>query len=181
MRIISGANKGFIIKIPKGLPVRPTTDYCKESLFNILVNAYDFQNLSVLDLFAGTAGISLEFLSRGVKKLKAIDHNDKCCRFITSQFRQLNYGNAECGKADALKFLSKTPDKYDIIFADPPYDYRLHEQLHLLIFQRELLNEGGLFILEHGKETQTAEFDYLSEQRNYGQSILSFFKSPLKK
>jgi len=178
MRIISGTYKGLSIKAPANLPVRPTTDFCKESLFNILTNQVNFNEATVLELFAGTGSISYEFLSRGVKTVLAVDNNAKCCHFISTQFKQLNFRNAQCFKADALKIVPRLSLTFDLIFADPPYEFAFHQKLHEQIFENNLLNPGGIFILEHGKETHAQDFPFLTEQRKYGQSILSFFKNP---
>ena len=152
MRIISGKNKGQKIIFPKNLPVRPTTDMAKESIFNILSNKFSFKNKSVIDLFSGSGNISYEFYSRGVKSIYAIDNNFKCIDFINAKKKDLNI-NIYTIKSDVFKYL-KNSINADIIFADPPYSMD-KEKLNLiieLIFENKILNNSGVFILEHYKK-----------------------------
>ncbi len=122
MRIISGTHKGKRLTAPKKLPVRPTTDMAKEGLFNILNNRFDFEEISVLDLFAGTGNISFEFASRGTKSIVAVDKYPGCLQFINKTAQELGFSIATI-KADVYKYLENTSPKVDIIFADPPYNF----------------------------------------------------------
>ena len=176
MRIISGNYKGKRIIFPKNLPVRPTTDMAKESVFNILNNKYNFNKCTIIDLFAGSGNISYEFYSRGVKNILAVDNNLKCINFIKEQSNKLGM-NISTTKADVSKFL-KNKAKADIIFADPPYamdKYKL-SLIVKLIFNNKILNENGVFILEHYKKIDFSEHRNIIETRTYGDSSFSFFE-----
>ena len=176
MRIISGKNKGQKIIFPKNLPVRPTTDMAKESIFNILSNKFSFKNKSVIDLFSGSGNISYEFYSRGVKSIYAIDNNFKCIDFINAKKKDLNM-NIYTIKNDVFKYLKKGINA-DIIFADPPYSMD-KEKLNLiieLIFGNKILNNGGIFILEHYKKHDFYYHHNFIEKRTYGDSCCSFFE-----
>ena len=178
MRIISGIYKGKRLQAPKNLPVRPTTDMAKESLFNILNNLYYFQDLKVLDLFSGTGNISYEFASRGTKSITAVDGHFGCVKFINATAKQLD-APIHAIKSDVYKYLDKTHQKYDVIFADPPYDFTKEqfEEIIELVFKNELLEEDGLLIVEHSKYTKLDEHDKLSYQKKYGGNMFSFFEN----
>lgn len=177
MRIISGKYKSKRIKAPKNLPVRPTTDMAKEALFNILNNLYYFNDVVVLDLFAGTGNISYEFASRGTEQIFAVDSHYNCIRFINKTASELNC-NIHTSKSDVYKFLEKSNAKYDVIFADPPYDFELEkfEKVIDLVFEKKLLHENGILIVEHSKHTKLNSHKYLSYQKKYGGNIFSFFE-----
>src|SRR5687767_3873418 len=121
MRIIGGSHRSRKINAPD-LPLRPTTDFAKESIFNILDNRFDFERLHVLDLFSGTGAISYEFASRGTKHITAVEKNLKAFKFIREKAAEFGFNSIHVLKTDAFRFLEKCSDKYDIIFADPPYD-----------------------------------------------------------
>ncbi|MBZ9779207.1 RsmD family RNA methyltransferase [Psychroflexus sp. CAK8W] len=177
MRIVSGSLKGRRIIAPKKLPVRPTTDMAKEGLFNILNNRLHFRDLEVIDLFAGIGSISFEFISRGTQRITAVDSNYDCIKFLTKTSEELDL-NLNIIKSDVFDFLEKTPQKADLIFADPPYGIPLEEfeRIENTIRERKLLNEDGLLIIEHSKHTKLEHIDTFSEQRRYGNSVFSFFK-----
>lgn len=177
MRIISGKHKSKRISAPKNLPVRPTTDMAKESLFNILNNTYYFDNISVLDLFAGTGNISYEFASRGTETIYAVDANYGCIKFINQTSKELDL-NINTYKSDVYKFLEKTPLKSDVIFADPPYDFEASQFLKIadLVFEKELLNEEGILVIEHSKHTDLTEHPKHSYDKRYGGNVFSFFE-----
>lgn len=175
MRIISGTNRGRKIVAPKNLPVRPTTDLAKESLFNILNNTIDFDSVEVLDLFAGTGNISYEFASRGSKFITSVDLDFNCTSFIEKTATQLNFTAILAVRSDAFAYLEKTSQQWDIIFADPPYDCPGIEKLASSIVQRKLLKPGGMFILEHDKSIDFSEFDSFYQHRKYGKVNFSFF------
>jgi 16S rRNA (guanine(966)-N(2))-methyltransferase RsmD len=176
MRIISGKNKGRKIIAPTSLPVRPTTDMAKESLFNILRNYVDWEDLSVLDLFAGTGNISYEFASRGCQTIVSVDKNFKCTSFIKLTAEKLKFDNLQVLQSDYKQFLTRTHLKWDLIFADPPYDMAGFAEIPDLIFQNNCLNEDGWFILEHDKSQDFSSHFAFHEQRNYGKVNFSFFK-----
>ena len=177
MRIISGSQKGRKIKAPKKLPVRPTTDLAKESLFNILNNYYYFDTISVIDLFSGTGNIAFEFASRGTKKIHAVDNNYHCIKFIDKTSASFGF-SINSYKNDVLKFLEKTPLTTDIIFADPPYDMDLEKFLEIItiVFDRKLLNQDGLLIVEHSKHMDVSDNIFFRDSKKYGNSVFSFFE-----
>ncbi|WP_317896891.1 RsmD family RNA methyltransferase [Aurantibacillus circumpalustris] len=176
MRIIGGTHKGKVIKVPKDLPVRPTTDFAKEGLFNILSNKLDFENLSVLDLFSGTGHISLEFASRGAGTIVSVDKHFKCSGFLKSISKELNF-NINSIKSDVFDFLKNTTLKFDLIFADPPYDLNEIPDIHKFVFDKGLLNANGLLIIEHGQRTKLEDLKGFTQHRKYGNVNFSFFEN----
>jgi len=177
MRIISGKYKGRRISPPKGLPVRPTTDMSKEALFNVLNNHFSFEGLKVLDLFSGTGNISYEFASRGSTPITSVDGDFGCVKFIKQVASEYDF-NIAATKSDVFSFLEKNKTTYDIIFADPPYglDQKTFERIVLLVFDKGLLNEEGMMIIEHSKYTKLDHMINFSFQKSYGGSIFSFFE-----
>ncbi len=178
MRIVSGKFKGKKIVAPGKLPVRPTTDFAKEGLFNILNNRYDFEDLEVLDLFAGTGNISYEFASRGVQQICCVDAHFGCVKFIQKTAEELEIP-IQTVKSDVFKYLRAESHAYDIIFADPPYDFSFEQMKELLqlIYENKLLKEDGVVIIEHTKHLELSEADGYTESRRYGGSVFSFFQS----
>lgn len=179
MRIISGKLKGKRIVAPKNLPVRPTTDMAKESLFNILNNHYYFEGISVIDLFSGTGNIAYEFASRGTQNIYAIDGHFNCVRFIHKTAQELDLP-IHAYKSDVFKFLDKTNLQSDIIFADPPYNWEASEFLKMAdkVFEKNLLTEDGMLIIEHSKHTDLSEHPQFSFSKKYGGNVFSFFEIP---
>jgi 16S rRNA (guanine(966)-N(2))-methyltransferase RsmD len=177
MRIISGKHKSRRLSAPKNLPVRPTTDMAKESLFNILNNSYYFDNITVIDLFAGTGNISYEFASRGTKEVYAIDAHFACIKYINETAKNLDLP-INTYKIDVYKFLEKTSLQADVIFADPPYDFESEQFLKIvdLVFERKLLTEQGVLIVEHSKHTDLTNHTKHSYDKRYGGNVFSFFK-----
>lgn len=177
MRIISGKYKGRRISPPKNLPVRPTTDMSKEALFNVLRNHFNFDGLKVLDLFSGTGNISYEFASRGSDNITCVDGDFGCVKFIKQTATEFDF-NIAAIKSDVLKFIEKCNAKYDIIFADPPYafDQKTFEKIVTSIFERDLLEEEGMMIIEHSKYTKLDHMIHFSFKKSYGGSIFSFFE-----
>lgn len=176
MRIISGTHKGRRLTAPKNLPVRPTTDFAKEALFNILRSRLFFDEISVLDLFAGTGNISFEFASRGVPHITSVDSHQGCVQYITKIAGELSFP-ITAKNADAIKYLEDTAERFDIIFIDPPYDFDISkfEDILQLIMERKILKEEGTFIIEHAKEKDLSGLSHFSEARKYGGSVFSFF------
>jgi 16S rRNA (guanine(966)-N(2))-methyltransferase RsmD len=175
MRIIAGELRGRRLKPPTSLPIRPTTDLAKESLFNILRNKIEFEQSEVLDIFAGTGGISFEFISRGVKRVTAVDINPKCIEFIKDTCESLTIKNLFALRSDVFGFLGRSQQSFDVVFADPPYDLKQFELVPTLVL-RSFVKEGGLFILEHSKESDFKSNPFFIEQRTYGKVNFSFFK-----
>tara|TARA_R110000868_G_scaffold82992_8_gene234429 strand:+ start:3196 stop:3729 length:534 start_codon:yes stop_codon:yes gene_type:complete len=177
MRIISGLYKSRRITAPKNLPVRPTTDMAKESLFNILNNLYYFDAVSVLDLFAGTGNISYEFSSRGTRNITCVDQDLGCIKFINQTAEAFNM-SIQTIKSDVFKFLEKSTLQANIIFADPPYDFSDDQfyKIPELIFKNNLLLKNGLLIVEHSKHTDLSKLDHFSYSKSYGGNMFSFFE-----
>lgn len=174
MRIISGKNKGRQIHAPLNLPVRPTTDLGKESLFNILNNYFFFDNITVLDLFSGTGNITYEFASRGALSVLSIDSHEPCVHFIKQTIEKLNYQNVTVIKADAFQFTEKCKQKFDVIFADPPYNLPSIEKIVDNVFDNELLNPDGWLIMEHPKNYDFSKHPQFYQHRKYGKLNFSF-------
>ncbi len=176
MRIISGKYKGKRITIPKQFRSRPTTDFAKENLFNIVSNYFDFEKLCVLELFAGTGSISFEFASRGCTDIDLVEADYKTCMFIDKVINSLNLEKIKPIKADVFKFIKYCGKTYDIIFADPPYKLEQIDILPSLIFENNLLKERGWFILEHSKKHDFVRHSNYFDRRVYGSVNFSFFK-----
>lgn len=175
MRIISGKHRGKIIKAPVKLPVRPTTDIAKESLFNILMNWYNLSDVTVLDLFAGTGNLSYEFASRGAERVVSVDIHQGCVKFIEKTAQELGYSEIEVLKGDALRYAQRTLNRFDIIVADPPYDWEGHNELIEAVLSKGLLNKDGVFILEHGQEHDFSEHPDILDTRRYGSVHFAIF------
>ena len=177
MRIISGLYKSRKIVAPKNLPVRPTTDMAKEALFNILNNRYYFDEISVLDLFAGTGNISYEFASRGTEHITSVDKDFGCTKFIAQTSSEFDF-NIQVIKADVFKYLETTKQKHTVIFADPPYDFDIDafSKIPELVFQNQLLENDGILIVEHSKHTNLSNLTNYSYSKSYGGNMFSFFE-----
>jgi 16S rRNA (guanine(966)-N(2))-methyltransferase RsmD len=176
VRIISGKNKGRKIIAPLHLPVRPTTDFAKEALFNILVHHTNIEGIEVLDLFAGSGNIAYEFISRNAQYVTAVDNNINCTKFIQQTADKLNYKNLFVIRTDCKAFINHTEMKWDLIFADPPYDMEGVESLPDFILEKHLLKPGGMLIIEHKKSIQFNHLLHFSDHRIYGNVNFSFFK-----
>lgn len=180
MRIIRGSHRGRQIFAPKSLPVRPTTDYAKEGLFNILEHTFDFKELDVLDLFAGTGSISFEFASRGCKTVVAVDNHRGCTAFINDTAQKLSLHNIRVMRYDVFKFLRNNKKPYSLIFADPPYALESIPQIPSLVMNRNILYSGGWLVLEHPGFHDFSHHPCFIEKRKYGEVNFSFFEfSPL--
>ncbi|HLA54953.1 MAG TPA: RsmD family RNA methyltransferase [Flavobacterium sp.] len=177
MRIISGKFKGRRINPPKNLPVRPTTDMSKESLFNVLNNHFNFSTLKVLDLFAGTGNISFEFGSRGSDNITCVDGDFGCIKFIRQTAVEFDF-NIAAIKSDVFSYLEKANGPFDVIFADPPYNLEQEkmEKMVLKVFEKNLLHEEGMMVIEHSKHTKLSHLPHFSFQKNYGGSVFSFYE-----
>lgn len=189
MRIVAGKYKGRHFDVPRSFKARPTTDFAKENLFNVLRSYIDFEedSLQALDLFAGTGSITLELLSRGCSHVTAVELDNLHIRFI-QQFLKALHAEQEATiiRADVLRFLRKTPMAYDFIFADPPYALPELCDIPNLIFREEdsslstlhtsLLKPDGLFVLEHGKVQDFSSHPHFVDHRAYGSVNFSFFK-----
>ena len=147
----------------------------RESLMNVLLNRYHFDELSAIDLFAGTGAVSFELASRGIQKVLAIENNFKVYRYLVSQIQEFKFDQIIVLRKNVFKFLSGKVHSTDIIFADPPYDLQAIETLPELIFTNNWLNHGGCFILEHSKEYNFDEHPHFSHAKKYGSVHFSFF------
>lgn len=178
MRIISGTHKGRRIIVPKNLPVRPTTDMAKESLFNILNNQFYFDETKVLDLFAGTGNMSFEFASRGCTDITSVDSHPGCIKFIGTKAVEWDF-KIKAVKMDVFKFLESARDNYDLIFVDPPYDLSLEQfcNVHKLVFERNILVPSGTLIIEHSKQMDLSHLTHQTSLRKYGSSLFSFYQN----
>lgn len=177
MRIISGKYKGRRIEVPRNITARPTTDFAKEGLFNLLFNRIDFEGIDVLDLFAGTGSISLEFISREAASVISIEQSENHCAFIRKTCKLLDINNLILSKTDVFKFISSTKTKFDVIFADPPYELERLPEMPDLIFKYQLLKPDGLFVLEHSAKNKFENHPNFSSHRNYGNVNFSFFEN----
>lgn len=178
MRIIGGKYKGRWISTVPGLKARPTTDLARESLFNILTNRINFENICVLDLFSGTGSVSFEFASRGVKCIHSIEIDSKHVQGIKKGIDRLREKNIKVVRIDVKTYLKTCKSKYDIIFADPPYDLEWILKLPDLILKSDILTEDGFIILEHPKNISYNDHPHFFEHRRYGSVNFSFFKPP---
>ena len=152
MRIISGQLKGRTITPPRNLRARPTTDFAKENLFNVLQNLIDIEECDVLDLFSGTGSISYEFCSRGAKSVTSVEINAVHHNFIRKTAQELGLKNLYAVKANALLYLKSCPKQFDLVFSDAPYDLEQAEEIIPLVLESQILKEDGIFIFEHSKE-----------------------------
>jgi 16S rRNA (guanine966-N2)-methyltransferase len=177
MRIVSGKLGGRKLRPPENLPVRPTTDLAKESLFNILNNLIDFEDLIVLDLFTGTGSISFEFISRGALEVFAVDTNIRCISFIEKTATEFKVDNLHAFQSDVFLFLKHAHKKFDIIFADPPYDLTNIPAVADLVFDKQLLNPEGMLIIEHPREVDFSKHPNFSQKRTYGKVNFSFLQN----
>ncbi len=179
MRIVAGTLKGRRLNPPINLPVRPTTDFAKESLFNILRNRIDFENSNALDLFCGTGNISFEFVSRGIKSITSVDINQKCITFIHQTKEKFKVDNIYPLKSDVFVYLGRSKMQFDVVFADPPYDMEKFDLVAELVL-KSFIAPDGWFILEHPKEHCYDTYPWFVEQRHYGKVNFSFFHRPLE-
>jgi len=175
VRIISGIFRGKHIRPPGNFKARPTTDFAKESLFNILIHQFSIEDLDVLDLFSGTGSISYEFASRGARSVLAIEMAPMHFKFIQETCRSMEMEQVTVIRADAFRYLKKPTQAFDFIFADPPFDHPGLPELPDLIFSTDILNKQGVFILEHpGSYSFTAHPRFL-QHRKYGGVNFTFF------
>jgi len=174
MRIISGTYRGRRLSPPKNITARPTTDFAKESLFNLLTNRLDFEGIDMLDLFAGTGGIGLEFVSRGARSVTAVEMAHVQQNFIISTCKQLGIRTLNLVRGDVFRFLSADRVRYDVIYADPPYALERLAELPDLVLPH--LKDEGWFILEHGKDNDFTDHPRHVETRTYGSVHFSFFQ-----
>ena len=193
MRIITGKYKGRHFDIPRTFKARPTTDFAKENIFNVLTQYIDFEDAEALDLFSGTGSITLELLSRGCKKVVSVeldrDHHrfiQQCLQklvsqgdgsFVTSQISQKNRPPVIPLRGDVFRYIKSCKQQFDFIFADPPYALKELPTIPSLIFERGLLKEDGIFVFEHGKDYDFSDDPHFVEHRSYGSVNFSIFRT----
>jgi 16S rRNA (guanine(966)-N(2))-methyltransferase RsmD len=177
MRIITGKYKGRHFDIPRSFKARPTTDFAKENIFNVLTGYIDLEGAVALDLFSGTGSITLELLSRGCAHVTSIELDRDHHRFICDCLKKLNTEDCLPLRADTFRFIKSCRQQFDFIFADPPYALKELPQIPDLIFERQLLKEGGLFVFEHGKDNDFSQHPHFMEHRQYGSVNFSIFKA----
>jgi len=176
LRIIGGKYKGRRIDPPSNFQARPTTDFAREGLFNILNNRIDFEVINVLDLFSGTGSISFEFASRGAVSVHLVEKDLKHISVIRRIIKDMGFDNIRPIHIDVKAYLKTCSIKYDVIFADPPYDLKWLKELPDLVTQAGVINDDGFFILEHPKSLSFTGHNLFFEHRNYGGVNFSFFK-----
>ena len=179
MRIVAGKFKGRKFHPPAdSWPTRPTTDFAKEGLFNILNNHFDFEEMKVLDLFGGTGNHSYEFLSRGCEDVTYVDKFVPAVRFVTNMAKELQVeAQLKIVRADVFQFLKNCVQQFDYIFAGPPYALPTIDNIPDLIFQYQLLKEDAWFVLEHDPTHSYKTHPHFVQERNYGKTIFSFFEN----
>ena len=179
MRIIAGKYRGRVLHPPKGLPVRPTTDRTKESLFNILNNWYDWEDLRILELFAGTGNISLEFWSRGVAEVISVDQHPRCVKAIEVAKKDLGISGGNVIRMDAFSYVRQYKGApFDIVFMDPPYAMPRQRELVEMILHGPFLHDKSTLIVEHTSQVKLSDLPGFDMEKTYGSSRLSFFDQP---
>ena len=177
MRIITGKYKGRHFEIPRSFKARPTTDFAKENIFNVLMGYIDFDGTRALDLFAGTGSITLELLSRGCSQVVSVELDRDHHRFIQQCITKLQEeNNVQCLRADVFRFIKGGHQQFDFIFADPPYALKELPQIPDLVFAHNLLAPDGIFVFEHGKDNDFSGHPHFVEHRSYGSVNFTLFR-----
>ena len=177
MRIITGKYKGRHFEIPRSFKARPTTDFAKENIFNVLMGYIDFDGTRALDLFAGTGSITLELLSRGCSQVVSVELDRDHHRFIQQCIAKLQEeNNVQCLRADVFRFIKGSHQQFDFIFADPPYALKELPQIPDLVFAHDLLAPDGIFVFEHGKDNDFSGHPHFVEHRSYGSVNFTLFR-----
>ena len=164
--------------MPRNITARPTTDFARENIFNVIENRIDLEGIAALDLFAGTGAISFELLSRGCASVTAVEKSGTQYAFIRKVAQTLGETNLRLIKGDVFKFIAADKSKYDFIFADPPYALPELPQLPKMILERGMLKPGGIFVFEHGKHNSFEDVPGFIEHRAYGSVNFSLFRQP---
>jgi 16S rRNA (guanine(966)-N(2))-methyltransferase RsmD len=176
MRIISGIYGHRRFSVPSSFKARPTTDFAKENLFNVLSNLIDWEGMDALDLFAGTGSISFEMLSRGCRSVTAVEQNRMHTDFIRKVSRELKTDALSLIRGDAFRFLNTAKEKsFDFIFADPPYSLDSLRDIPRIIIEKKILREDGIFVMEHSRDHDFSGLPFFSQRRVYGAVNFSIF------
>lgn len=180
MRIIGGMFKGRRFSPPADKwPTRPTTDFAKEGLFNVLNNMLDFESLKVLDIFGGTGNHSYEFISRGCTDVTYVDKFGPAVAFVKQTAKILGIDSAiRIVKSDAFTFMTHIKEDFDYIFAGPPYGLPTLDSIPDVVFEQKLLRKDGMLVLEHNPHHHFEQHPYFWQKRSYGKTIFSFFRYP---
>lgn len=176
MRIITGQYKGRHFDIPRSFKARPTTDFAKENLFNVLNGYIDFDGISALDLFSGTGSISLELVSRGCGRVISVELDRDHHTFISQCLKKLGTDVCTPIRGDVFRFIKSCRQQFDFIFADPPYALKELPQIPDLIFQKDILAPDGIFVFEHGKDNDFSSHPHFVEHRSYGSVNFTIFR-----
>lgn len=176
MRIITGLYKGRHFDVPRSFKARPTTDFAKENIFNVVNGYMDLDGTVALDLFAGTGSISLELLSRGCSHVVSVEADRDHAAFIRQCMTKIGTDDCLLIRGDVFRFMKSCKQQFDFIFADPPYALKQLPEIPLLIFQYGLLKDGGLLVFEHGKDNDFSAHEHFVEHRSYGSVNFSLFK-----
>jgi 16S rRNA (guanine(966)-N(2))-methyltransferase RsmD len=177
MRIITGKYKGRHFDIPRTFKARPTTDFAKENIFNVMMGYIDFEDTMALDLFAGTGSISLELISRGCRQVVSVEADRDHYAFIRQCFKKINNDQDLPIRGDVFRFLKSCHQTFDFIFADPPYTLKELPTIPDLVLDKDILNKDGIFVFEHGKQYDFSDHPCFLEHRNYGSVNFSLFKA----
>ncbi|UKK51740.1 RsmD family RNA methyltransferase [Prevotella sp. E13-17] len=180
MRIITGKYKGRHFEIPRTFKARPTTDFAKENIFNVLVQYVDFDDAVALDLFSGTGSITLELISRGCSQVVSVEMDRDHHRFITDCLKKLGTDACIPLRGDVFRFLKSCHQQFDFIFADPPYALKELASIPDLVFEKGILKSEGVFVLEHGKDYDFSSHPHFVEHRSYGSVNFSLFRATVK-
>ena len=180
MRIITGIYKGRHFDIPRSFKARPTTDFAKENIFNVLTQYVDFDGAEALDLFSGTGSISLELVSRGCQTVVSVEMDRDHHRFIQECLKKLNTKACIPIRGDVFRFVKSCRQQFDFIFADPPYALKELPQIPDLVLQKGILKEDGIFVFEHGKDHDFSEHPNFIEHRQYGSVNLTLSRATAK-
>lgn len=176
MRIITGEYKGRHFDIPRTFKARPTTDFAKENIFNVLGRYIDFEDAEALDLFSGTGSITLELLSRGCSRVTSIEMDRDHHAFIVQCLKKLGTERCIPLRGDVFRFLKSCKAQYDFVFADPPYALKELPQIPQMVIDKDIIKEGGVFVFEHGHNYDFSQLPHFAEHRAYGSVNFSIFQ-----
>lgn len=176
MRIVTGIYKGRHFDIPRTFKARPTTDFAKENLFNVLGGYLDFDGISALDLFSGTGSISFEMLSRGCSPVVSVEMDAEHVQFIKNCTQKIKAEGHIIVRKDVFRFIKTAQRQFDLIFADPPYQLATLATIPDLIFEHNLLAPNGIFVLEHGKNHDFSQHPKVIDHRVYGSVNFTIFR-----
>jgi 16S rRNA (guanine(966)-N(2))-methyltransferase RsmD len=176
MRIISGKYRSRRFDVPSSFKARPTTDFAKENIFNVIANILEWEGLNALDLFAGTGSISFELISRGCKEVICVEKDNAHYDFIKKVKKELHADNLIPLKTDAFKYLESVQQSFDFIFADPPYSLNDLPRIPEIVLERHLVREGGVFVMEHARQQDFSSLPHFWQRRTYGSVNFSIFQ-----